>query len=543
MVWTDDANGPAEDIIPQTSVVDLGNASNPFKSIHVVNAYVTENLDVQGDITLGDTVLTNADAIAASNAGKAGYITARVPAVSKLSASLHLSPLTTAAFTQATYVATYQAPEDIMNLTLVYGNYVGNGDTFSGNDIQVKACIQYTGSAIEPVFFGVSRTVTITNGAPFVESSPVGLYIPKDTTFTIRTWVSVAAPGMFIPLNTSFTIAMGEGFVSGSDAVDSTTPPTLSDGQGYGPFAVYAQTRKRSPKAVCILGDSIATGYNGVSAPTIASFVQKAFNNNQATALSTDVFYQNVARPSDALTSYVPGGQNTRYRDTLAARCNNFIMCAGNNDIQNSPGTLVSMQANLLSIANKYSLLGNFYVCTITPRAISTNSFATAGGQTNQGALVTGAANNGSGLIRITAPSHAVQSSGQQIIVANVGGVPNATGTWTVTRIDANNLDLDGSTFAGSYTSGGTISRLTQEQVRVGYNDWLRDTSASGAIAQSNGTIAGVFDISSKIEVNSSNVITLNGGLWLATNTTDGVHPNATGHSTMRTAVDVSLFI
>lgn len=531
-IWTDDPAGPSTDVVPtRDRTFDLGKPEAQFNHIYVE------------DVVIDGNTIDSADAIAAANAGKAGYITARIPAVSKLSASLHLSPLTTSGFTQATYVATYQAPEDIMNLTLVYGNYIGNNDAFTGNDIQVKACVQYTGSAIEPVFFGVSRTVTITNGAPFVESSPVGVYIPKDTTFTIRTWVSVASSGMFIPLNTSFTIAMGEGFVSGSDVVDSTTAPTLSDGQGYGPFAVYAQTRKRSPKSVCIMGDSIATGYAGVSAPTVASFVQKAFNDNQATTLTTNVFYQNIARPSAALAEYIPGIQNLRYRDSLAARCNNFIMCAGNNDIQNNPGTLSSIKANLLLIANKYSLLGNFYVCTITPRCISSNSFATAGGQTNQGALVTGAANNGSGLIRITAPSHAVQASGQQIIVANVGGVPNATGTWVVTRIDGNTLDLVGSTFAGTYTSGGTISRLTQEQVRVGYNDWLRDTSASGAIAQSNGTIAGVFDIASKIEVNSSGTITLNGGLWLPGNTTDGVHPNTTGHSTMRTAIDAALFV
>ena len=166
---------------------------------------------VEDDITVGGNAISAADALAAENAGKAGYITARVPAVSKLSASLHLSPLTTSGFTQATYVATYQAPYDIMNLTLVYGNYINNNDAFGGNAIQVKACVQYTGSAIEPVFFGTLRTVTLDSGAPYVESSPVGIYIPANTTFVIRTWVSVASAGMIIPLNTSFTIAMGEG--------------------------------------------------------------------------------------------------------------------------------------------------------------------------------------------------------------------------------------------------------------------------------------------------------------------------------------------
>lgn len=40
MVWTDDPNGPAEDIIPQTSLVDLGNASSPFKSATITTLNV-----------------------------------------------------------------------------------------------------------------------------------------------------------------------------------------------------------------------------------------------------------------------------------------------------------------------------------------------------------------------------------------------------------------------------------------------------------------------------------------------------------------------
>lgn len=69
--------------------------------------------------------------------------------------------------------------------------------------------------------------------------------------------------------------------------------------------------------------------------------------------------------------------------------------------------------------------------------------------------VVTNAADNGAGLIRITSAAHGF-FTGDLITVASVGGVPNATGTWVITRIDANNFDLDGSTFAGAYTVGGT---------------------------------------------------------------------------------------
>lgn len=68
---------------------------------------------------------------------------------------------------------------------------------------------------------------------------------------------------------------------------------------------------------------------------------------------------------------------------------------------------------------------------------------------------VTGAADNGSGLIRLTFASTAEFETGQIKDIENVGGVPNATGTWTITVIDGTHIDLQGSTFAGTYTSGG----------------------------------------------------------------------------------------
>lgn len=68
---------------------------------------------------------------------------------------------------------------------------------------------------------------------------------------------------------------------------------------------------------------------------------------------------------------------------------------------------------------------------------------------------VTGAVSNG-GLIRLTVPTPTLATN-QRCIVAAVGGVPNATGTWSITVIDSTHLDLQGSTFGGLYTSGGTV--------------------------------------------------------------------------------------
>ena len=71
---------------------------------------------------------------------------------------------------------------------------------------------------------------------------------------------------------------------------------------------------------------------------------------------------------------------------------------------------------------------------------------------------VTGAANNGSGLIRLTVNTTDGVQNGDSANVAAVGGVSAASGAQALTVVDGTHLDLRGSTFAGSYTSGGTVT-------------------------------------------------------------------------------------
>jgi len=70
---------------------------------------------------------------------------------------------------------------------------------------------------------------------------------------------------------------------------------------------------------------------------------------------------------------------------------------------------------------------------------------------------VTGAANNGSGAIRMTVGAAQFIVTGNKVFLSAVGGVPNANGLWTITRISSTQFDLIGSTFAGAYTSGGLM--------------------------------------------------------------------------------------
>ena len=70
---------------------------------------------------------------------------------------------------------------------------------------------------------------------------------------------------------------------------------------------------------------------------------------------------------------------------------------------------------------------------------------------------VTNAVDNGGGLIRLTVTGHTI-TDGDGVAVWGVGGVTNANGVWVADVIDANTIDLLASTFAGAYTSGGSIT-------------------------------------------------------------------------------------
>lgn len=82
---------------------------------------------------------------------------------------------------------------------------------------------------------------------------------------------------------------------------------------------------------------------------------------------------------------------------------------------------------------------------------------------------ITGAVTN-AGLIRIQTSAAHGHRTNDWVSVINVGGVPNATGVWKVTNIDATHYDLQLSTFAGGYTSGGTAQGNVVQEILGTWN-------------------------------------------------------------------------
>lgn len=70
---------------------------------------------------------------------------------------------------------------------------------------------------------------------------------------------------------------------------------------------------------------------------------------------------------------------------------------------------------------------------------------------------ITGAADNGSGEIRLTVGSTSGWTTGDYKTISGVTGTTEANGTWPITVVDATHIDLDGSTFTNAYVSGGLV--------------------------------------------------------------------------------------
>lgn len=91
------------------------------------------------------------------------------------------------------------------------------------------------------------------------------------------------------------------------------------------------------------------------------------------------------------------------------------------------------------------------------------------GSNGNPALTILGAANNGSGLIRLQVANTATFATGQRKIVAGVVGTVEANDSWIITVVDATHIDLQGSAFANVYVSGGTIG-AGFEEISLGSN-------------------------------------------------------------------------
>lgn len=116
------------------------------------------------------------------------------------------------------------------------------------------------------------------------------------------------------------------------------------------------------------------------------------------------------------------------------------------------------------------------YIASMAKPGLTLESLNTIGS-----VAITGAADNGAGLVRLTVASTAGWTTGDIKDVASVGGTTEANGTWTITVVDGTHIDLQGSTFANAYTSGGYVAGSIDD-FNVSFDDFTAATLTQLAI-------------------------------------------------------------
>ncbi len=170
--------------------------------------------------------------------------------------------------------------------------------------------------------------------------------------------------------------------------------------------------------------------------------------------------------------------------DTMAPTIDRMLQVTG--CIQTPAGTTIRL---LFSVATGYESGTAVTVAAVGGVPNATGQWITSIPAT---LTVTGAVDNGSGLIRLTVAGQNF-TTGDKPQVLNVGGVPNADGYWTVTVIDATHVDLQGSVFAGTYTSGGTITFLHANLVDLAESPYTGAPSVFAGAYVSGGTCLEYF--------------------------------------------------
>jgi hypothetical protein len=90
---------------------------------------------------------------------------------------------------------------------------------------------------------------------------------------------------------------------------------------------------------------------------------------------------------------------------------------------------------------------------------------------TNTTYSVAGCTNNGSGLVRLTTSLAHDLRAGDLVVVSGVGGVPGANSRFTVAAVPTTTtLDLAGSTFSGTYTTGGSVNPTLNHRRGKGFH-------------------------------------------------------------------------
>ena len=371
----------------------------------------------------------------------------------------------------------------VADLEFAYGgwgqtvNDPNSGDVAQANaaPLPIQAAIEYPSGVLTTIYFRGSATGYVENGGTLL-SDTLGVDIPADTRFWVRTWHNPATGDRVLQTRNTSGGTHGEGY---TDVSNLTTPGSVAvpqnDAYVYAPYRINGRMLVGVP-SVALVGDSITRGI-GDTSPFDGSNDTSGYAARAVGAAKFPWIVLAVAgeRGQDFLSS--PIGHLRRM--PLTRGCSSALVNYGTNDLQAalSP-TFASMTAMLVSVWRLFHVRGiATWGCTLTPNSTTTDAWATVANQ-------------------------AISADRSNSV-----------------RVAVNNWMRD----------GAPIDATTFLAVAVG--------AAGLRIGQGGHPLRGYFETADAAESARDS------GLWKASHTSDGLHPNATGHAALAAAVDTSVFV
>lgn len=153
-----------------------------------------------------------------------------------------------------------------------------------------------------------------------------------------------------------------------------------------------------------------------------------------------------IVLPADPMPVMNPRVQNYQQAST------DYRATSGQNTV--NPQTGIPIPGNTLRITEN----DNYRVTQETGEPpLGTNQLPGTDPNAITYRLISNATNNGSGLIRLTVNTTSGMVNNQNVTIRDVVGTTEANGNWKITIVNLTQIDLQNSSFANAYSSGGYI--------------------------------------------------------------------------------------
>jgi hypothetical protein len=440
------------------------------------------------------------------------------------------------------------------DLRLVYGNWVtnaGNGDTDASNGgaIPIRAAVEYPAGTITPVFFTGQRDGNLGNGATLT-TDPVGVNIPPNTQFWVRTYLNVPSGYKWPQVVNSSGNTLGEGFAAGDLTAAGSASIARSDSYLFAPIAILG--RSSATRAVALVGDSIMAGQGDVNDMSIVNGTA-GFGSRALT--SAGITWASIALPGEKADTFINAPTGSIRRLPIISNCTSAVCDYGANDLQ--PGSsqpYATLTANLVLLWRALAVRGmRVWQTTITPNTNSTDNWATVANQTVDTYRSNPIRVQLNDWIRAGAPLDptaltpvAVGTSGALLAgqsghwltgyfdTADAVETSRNSGIWKATG----RAVTDGAITTGTATLTSATAAFASGD--VGKSVFVKGAGASaGDLAT---TISSVTNATTAVLAANAGTTVSGATVGIGTNgyTVDGTHPSPSGHAAMATAIDVT---